>query len=216
MDRKNSVSYFKIIIYLLIYLIISSVIIYFKFNKRYLIFNCGLSFIPYILTSYCANNKDRVLICTIITLIAIIFYPNALYMFTDLTHIRTSDYYTIVHGSVQYNMDYLTWIKLGAEVSMVTLSLILSYESFINILKTINCYEHIVAALIILVFFSVLTGIALYLGRFLRLNSWDIFKFKKIFNYLINNMDQNDYTLIGVFSGIHFIITLLFSNLKKD
>ena len=216
MDKKNHASYTKILAYLLIYIILSLVIIYFEFNKRYLIFNCGLSFIPYILTSYCANNKNKIVLCTIITLIAIVFYPNALYMFTDLTHIKTSDYYTVVHGVVEYNMDYLTWLKLGAEVSIITMSLILSFESFINILKTINCYEHIVAAFIILVFFSLLTGIALYLGRFLRFNSWDIFKFRKILNYLINNLGRNDYALIGVFAGIHFIITLLFANMKKD
>lgn len=216
MEKINRSSYSKLILYTLIYIAISSTIIHFQFNKRYLIFNCVLSFIPYILTSFCANNKNKKLLCVLLTLIAILFYPNALYMFTDLTHIKTSDYYTVIDGIVNYNMDYLVWIKLGAEVAIVTLSLILSYESFINILKTVNCYIHKFASFIILIFFSGVTGIALYLGRFLRFNSWDILKFKEIIGHLLYNMSRNDYILILVFAIIHFIITLLFFNLKRN
>lgn len=204
------------LVYLLIYSAIAYVIIHFGFNKRYLIFNAGLSFIPYILTSFCANNKERVLLCTILTLIAIVFYPNAIYMFTDFTHIKTRDYYEVLNGVVNYNMDYLVWIKLSCEVSLITLSLILSFESFLNILRTINCSTHLVASFIILLFFSAITGVALYLGRFLRFNSWDIFKIKEILLYLLHNLTVNDYILIGVFAAIHFVMILLFANLKSN
>ncbi|MBP2024518.1 DUF1361 domain-containing protein [Peptoniphilus stercorisuis] len=216
MDKKTYSSFRKILVYLLIYIAIGYVIIHFGFNKRYLIFNAGLSFIPYILTSFCANNKDRILLCTILTLIAIIFYPNAIYMFTDFTHIKTKEYYEFVNGVVTYNMDYLVWIKLSCEVSLITLSLVLSFESFLNILKIVNCYNHLVASFIVLLFFSAITGIALYLGRFLRLNSWDIYKIKEIFIHLLHNLTTNDYILIGVFAAIHFVIILIFANLKNN
>lgn len=216
MFKKNYASYKKIIYYLLIYLALSFVIIYFGFNKRYLIFNAGLSFIPYILTSFCANNKDRVLICTLFIIVSIVFYPNAIYMFTDLTHIKTSDFYSVVSGNVIYNMDYLVWIKLGAEVLIVLLSLMLSYESFINILKTFSCYGYKIVSFILLILSSVVTGIALYLGRFIRYNSWDIIKVKEILIHLLDEIGTNEYILIGVFAIIHFVLILLFANLKHN
>lgn len=216
MYKKNYSSYKKIVYYLLIYLALSFVIIHFGFNKRYLIFNAGLSFIPYILTSFCANNKDRVLLCTIFIIISIIFYPNAIYMFTDLTHIKTREFYEIISGSVVYNMDYLVWIKLGTEVLIVLLSLILSYESFVNILKTFSCYGYKIVSFILLVFSSLITGVALYLGRFIRYNSWDIIKIKEILIHLLYEIGRNEYILILVFAVIHFVLILLFANLKSD
>lgn len=208
--------YKKLLLYFLIFIGLSSLILYFNFNKKYLIFNLGLSFIPYILTSYCANNKDRVLICSILTIIAILFYPNAIYMFTDLTHIKTSEYYTVINRVVNYNMDYLVWVKLSLEVAMITLSMVLSYESFINILKIVNCYKHKFASFIILVFFSGITGIALYLGRFLRFNSWDVLSFGKIIHHIIFELSINDYLLILIFAAFHFIITIIFAVLRSE
>lgn len=202
--------YKKLIYYLIIYLALSFGIIYFSFNKKYLIFNLGLSFIPFILTTFCVNNKEKAGICTIFTLIAIAFYPNAIYMFTDLIHIKTHDFYTVQNGLVNYNLYYLSWVKLCIEVTIVLMSIILSYESFINILIILRCYKHKIASGILLIFFSIITGIAIYIGRFLRFNSWDIFKIHKIATNMLLTFNYNDYILIALFAGLHLLVTILF------
>lgn len=216
MNKETTHILKKLMLYILIYVALSAVIIYFNLNKRYLIFNVGLSFIPYIASGFTLTKKDSAIIVILGLLISIIFYPNAIYMFTDFIHIKTSDYYKVISGEVVYVMDAINWIKLGAEVCLITLSLVLSYESFINMLKIIRCYGHKIAEFILLVFASAATSIAVYIGRFLRFNSWDIFQIHKIISGIIANISTNDYYLLGTFFSIHFIIILLFYNLKQD
>lgn len=216
MNKETTSILKKLMLYVLIFVAVSAVIIYFNFNKRYLIFNVGLSFIPYVISGFTLTKKDKALFVILGLFISIIFYPNAIYMFTDFIHIKTSDYYKIISGEVVYVMDSLNWIKLCAEVALITLSMVLSYESFVNMLKIIRCHGHKIAEFILLIFFSAITSIAVYIGRFLRFNSWDILEVPKIIRSILSNITLNDYYLLGAFAALHFIIILLFYNLKQD
>ena len=178
-----------------------------------MIFNLGLSFIPYIITSFSLVHKNSLIIAILALLIGTIFYPNALYMFTDFIHIKTREYY-IFNRQVQYIMDYVVWVKLCVDVLMITLSLILSYETFVNFLKILRCYNHIFPSTVILLIYSALTGIAIYIGRFMRFNSWDILNIRDITTNILTNSTQNDYYLIALFSIMHFVLILLFKNFR--
>lgn len=216
MNKETTSTLKKLMIYILIYIALSSVIIYFNINKRYLIFNAGLSFIPYLVSGFTLSKKNNSLFVLLGLFITIVFYPNAIYMFTDFIHIKTSDYYKIIGGEVVYVMEAINWIKLGAEVCIIILSMVLSFESFINILKIMRCHGHKIAELIILIFTSAGTSLAVYIGRFLRFNSWDIFKIHTIVSDILNNISTNDYYLLGAFAVIHFIIILTLYNMKQN
>lgn len=216
MNRETVNNYKKIFIYFLFYMALYACVIYFNFNIKYLLFNVGLSFIPYLLSSLCVNMKHKGLICVPITLVSIVFYPNTIYMFTDLIHIRSREFYSYSGGEMVYVTNYLNWVKLGVMVLLVVLSLVLCFESFINILKIIRCYKYKFASFIMLILFSVLSGVAVYIGRFLRYNSWNIFEIREIINYLVLNTTYNDYMLIALFSAVHFILILMFANLKSN
>ncbi|MBL7576150.1 Uncharacterized membrane protein [Peptoniphilus asaccharolyticus DSM 20463] len=216
MNKETTSTLKKLMIYILIYIAISSVIIYFNINKRYLIFNAGLSFIPYVVSGFTLSKKDSALFVLIGLFVSVIFYPNAIYMFTDFIHIRTSDYYKIIGGEVVYVMEAINWIKLGTEVCLITLSMVLSFETFVNILKLIRCHGHKIAELIMLVIASAGTSIAVYIGRFLRFNSWDVLKIHTIVSNILKDISTNDYYLLGAFALIHFIIMLTLYNMKQN
>ncbi|WP_455257359.1 DUF1361 domain-containing protein [Peptoniphilus asaccharolyticus] len=216
MNKETTSTLKKLMIYVLIYIAISSVIIYFNINKRYLIFNAGLSFIPYVVSGFTLSKKDSALFVLIGLFVSVIFYPNAIYMFTDFIHIKTSDYYKIIGGEVVYVMEAINWIKLGTEVCLITLSMVLSFETFVNILKLIRCHGHKIAELIMLVIASAGTSIAVYIGRFLRFNSWDILKIHTIISNILKDISTNDYYLLGAFAIIHFIIMLILYNMKQN
>lgn len=216
MNKETTSTLKKLMIYILIYIAISSVIIYFNINKRYLIFNAGLSFIPYVVSGFTLSKKDSALVVLIGLFVSVIFYPNAIYMFTDFIHIRTSDYYKIIGGEVVYVMEAINWIKLGTEVCLITLSMVLSFETFVNILKLIRCHGHKIAELIMLVIASAGTSIAVYIGRFLRFNSWDVLKIHTIVSNILKDISTNDYYLLGAFAIIHFIIMLTLYNMKQN
>ncbi len=205
----------KISTYILFYVFISALIIYFDFNRRYLIFNAGLSLIAYISSGF-ATVKKHVLLTLLALFITVVFFPNALYMFTDYIHIRTSEYYKTSAAGAIYNMDYSSWIKLAVDAGMITLSLVLSYETFVNILKAVKCYGYKIAGFFLSVFISAISGFAIYIGRFLRLNSWDIFALPSMLRSMIAGFETNDYYLIATFAIFQFFIILLFANLKNN
>lgn len=215
MENKNTFT--KFLIYFLIYLLTSAVIYFFNIRRLYLIFNTGLAFIPFILTSYGKREKTRGIFLILAVLVAIIFYPNCIYMFTDFIHIQRSDYYTNIN-QVIYVFNYLNWLRLGTDLIMILLSLILGYESFVNLVTIFKCRGHILAEFILLIFFSGLASLGVYLGRFIRLNSWDILNplsLKIQITDIISKMNLNDYYLLCVFAGVHFLVILLFANLKR-
>lgn len=214
MKKEDYSIYRKIFVYLLIYITLSATIIYFDLNRFYLIFNVGLSLIPFIVSSFCLVNKDNAIICILGILITIIFYPNAVYMFTDLIHIKTSEYYIPSSSSADYIMDYVNWIKLSIDFLMIFMSMALSYESLVNILKVIRCYSYKFASAIIIIIVSIITGIAIYIGRFLRFNSWDFLALVDILRNMIANITLNDYMLIGIFSIVHLLVIVILLNLK--
>lgn len=215
MNIKTLNNFKKIIIYLAFYIILSALIVYFNLNRRYLIFNLGLSFIGYIFSNLALIKKNKFL--TLLALLAcFVFFPNAIYMFTDFIHIKTAEFYQMSSGKVIYNMDYINWIKLAIDNLMILLSLVLSFETFVNILRSINCYGYKFASFVLLLFFSLVNGFAVYIGRFLRFNSWDILKIHKIMLDLINSLTINDYYLLGTFCLFQFLVIILFANLKSN
>lgn len=201
----------KIFIYFAVFGLISLVIFYFNLNRYYLSYNLALSFIPYLLTENIVRNKDRKAINIFLALIALLFYPNAIYMFTDFIHIDTSEYYKWVeYKDIIYNLNYVNWVKLGCDVSAIFLSLTLSYESFENFSEIIGIKNFLIKVLM-LVPLSLITGFAIYLGRILRLNSWNVItSVREIIQVAKNIVTPEILGLVLTFSGIHFILILIF------
>lgn len=209
---------FKLIFYFLIYIGLSFAVFYFDLNRFYLVINCGLSMFAFVLSEVGLSFKRSTFLVILVTIPAIFFYPNCIYMATDFIHTKTSEFYSVdIHRNVNYVMNYVSWLKMMVDVLFITLSLILSYETFINILEIIKVKGHVFAEFIMLVFFSGISGIAVYLGRFVRFNSWDVVSpsnLKLIYSTLMN-LHYNDYLLIGVFAAFHLAIIILFSIFKR-
>lgn len=210
---------FKLVMYFLIYFGLSFVVFHFRFNRFYLVVNCGLSMIPFVLTEISISLKKSALLVFFLTIIAIFFYPNCIYMATDFIHTRTREFYEFTaNRKVEYVMDYLPWLKMMTDTLLITLSLILSYESLVNILEIIKVKGHILAEIIMLIFFSGISGIAVYLGRFVRFNSWDVISpsnLKLIYETLIG-LKHDDFLLIGVFAAFHFVLIMLLCVFKRS
>ncbi len=92
----------------------------------------------------------------------LLFYPNAPYMITDFVHFRDTRGLLMWYDLVIYSIFSFTSFLLGF-VSIYLISEII--EKWIN--KTI--------AWLLIGFVLFLSSFGIYLGRFIRLNSWDIF-----------------------------------------
>jgi uncharacterized membrane protein len=97
----------------------------------------------------------------VLTFLLLLFLPNSFYMITDLVHVQT-----VIGIDVLYNIIFTTLaIFIGLIAGFISLY-IFHYE----LLKRMYYkYAHLIIGILI-----VITSFAVYLGRYLRWNSWDI------------------------------------------
>lgn len=106
----------------------------------------------------------------------LIFFPNAPYMITDFIHISGYNFYL---NREQYSQLILStnmtiWIRIvyiGLGMFMGILAGLLSLRMIHKVLR--QCFNGLFTRFFLLAIF-VLTGYGIFLGRFLRLNSWNI------------------------------------------
>lgn len=191
---------FIILIYIIILLII--------YPKYYfLIWNIFLAYIPFLLSFIKIKNK---FFKCINNLIALVFFPNVIYLFTDLIHISVMKYYVKDIQGIRYIMNFTNWIRLSLIFVAVLIAIKLSYISLNNFIVDYR-FKHV-----IYVFISILTGVAVYIGRFIRLNSWDLIL--NPFNTLIiifKNINSDTIQYILLFAIIQYIVLIIMKDEYK-
>ena len=158
------------------------------FNTYYLIWNLILAWIPMIFALVFKKNigkepsRGRNIIVLFSSLMWLFFFPNAVYMITDYIHLSNDIFYysnsdyTSYLGKRKniYNLDSLPWnnffsisfaVFLGCALSVLSLYIFHSYIEK-------KGGKRIGRIFVIVV--HLLSGYAIYLGRFIRFNSWDV------------------------------------------
>lgn len=137
-----------------------------KFNKSFfflfLIWNVFLAIIPYIITMYLHTKPNLSKLKLGFWFLAwLAFLPNAPYIVTDLIHIRIGN-------------NSMLWLDVLVILSFALSGLFVFYLSIIDMQRLIyQKFRRIpIETLTTLVLF--LCGFGVYLGRFLRYNSWEI------------------------------------------
>lgn len=135
-----------------------------SFFYLFLNWNLFLAFIPWVLSTYAIMNpriqKNKIAISLIIVA-WLLFFPNAPYILTDLFHLGESDHMP-------------AWFDLILILTYAWTGLLFGFLSFWDI-------ERILKQLInnrLITLFSVgllfLCSFGIYIGRYLRWNSWDV------------------------------------------
>jgi uncharacterized membrane protein len=140
----------------------------FHLSSDRILWNSFLAFIPLFLSIWLFRRaRSRSLVWWLIASIFLIFLPNAPYILTDIIH-------------------FIAYVRRGYPTSIIILVLIPQYALFIWV-----GFQAYVLSLLNLVFYlkkqglkrlifpiefliHLLCAIGIYLGRFLRLNSWDV------------------------------------------
>ncbi len=132
-----------------------------------LIWNLFLAWIPFILAFIAhAVSWKRIwlyLVIPFIALLWLLFFPNAPYMLTDLQDLARS-------GGVDAPLWYDVLIVVWCSWTGTLLGVISLYLMQDIIIRTIGRWAGWVFVLVI----SSLSSFGIYIGRFVRLNSWDI------------------------------------------
>lgn len=128
----------------------------------FLVWNLFLAWIPYALSTRLKafSGKKQIWSLSILSL-WLLFYPNAPYIVTDLIHLRPRPPYPV-------------WYDLSVLFSFAVTGLLLGAYSLINVQHWLSgLWPKMARALPWVAIPLGSTGV--YLGRFLRWNSWDVF-----------------------------------------
>lgn len=128
----------------------------------FLVWNLFLAFIPYAITSYLIYLKttNRFLL-TLSLCVWLLFLPNAPYIVTDLVHIK-------------YCSSEVLWLDVLMIFSFAVNGLILFYYSIKDCKSILKEYFNNTLVEFIIISILFISSFGIYLGRFLRYNSWEI------------------------------------------
>lgn len=128
----------------------------------FLNWNLFLAFIPWLLSSVIViKGIDKKFILILLILSWLVFFPNSPYILTDLFHLRLRSSAPI-------------WFDLIVILSFAWTGLIYGFTSLMDIEVLLKKYLKEKWINFTIVLFLFLSGFGIYLGRYLRWNSWDI------------------------------------------
>lgn len=202
---------------------------YQNFLALWLNWNLVLAILPLILVKLGKRSilKKRPLGLTIVLLLAsLFFFPNSLYMVTDYIHLQNSNFYSIkVLETGQYEIfkSYETIYSSNIEdwIQLISTSMAFLISSYLG-LKSLDLFlNEILVGLnkglktLILVAIASLSSIGIYIGRFLRFNSWDIFKPLSLVKSLVESLEGFSYSFILLFTVYTLFIYSLYKLIKN-
>ena len=172
-----------------------------SFFYLFLVWNLFLAIIPYAISVYLINKEKLSKIKLLIWFsIWLLFLPNAPYIITDLLHLRLSD-------------KHFMWLDVLVVTSFAYNGLIIFFLSVLDMETVLKKYLKPKKLFYFIVFVVFLTGFGMYLGRFLRYNSWEIIQnpfnlFSDVFDIILNpnqHIEAWIFTLtLGAFLSIGF------------
>ena len=176
---------------------------------NFLLWNLFLAFLPLLfawIISFFVGKLNKVIII-IGSLVWLLFYPNAPYMISDLIHVNSTS------SMVLYDT-----------LIIFSFSMLALFYGFYSIKIVHFCYRQITSkrtAHLVIVASILLSSAGIYLGRILRLNSWDLFThpiqtMTTIFDHLWPvNKNPTTYVIILLFSFIQFLLLVLIKDMDE-
>jgi uncharacterized membrane protein len=134
-----------------------------NFKGIFLVWNLFLAWIPFLIAFSLSQKEKKVHPVKLLMYLSVwlLFLPNAPYIITDFVHLRP-------------RVGVPLWYDGMAIFIFAFHGLILGIVSTLFIHEVLEKYTTNFKAWIFLSFSFILTGYGIYLGRFLRWNSWDI------------------------------------------
>lgn len=168
-----------------------------------MIWNYFLAIIPVymaLLSKYYSNLEKRVP-AVVFSLLWLLFFPNAFYMLTDFKyiskiHFPVWDIYTVIGSNLT------PWILLTNLVISVTAGVIAGIISLEIIHKILKENLGSKVSWIVVTMLMILTSFGVYIGRFARLNSWDVWNLEKLFDDIMSVMTPFAPVFILIFTLI--------------
>lgn len=140
----------------------------------------------------------------------ILLFPNVPYLITDMIHISPLIFYVFTEEGAWYVRDIMPWLQLCHIAIGVISGLLFGYRSLYHMHNyMIQNHKRLISWLFVLAI-CLASGYGVYLGRFLRLNSWDILHPIDLICEIVKNTELFAFEFTLVFAGFVYISYLMY------
>jgi uncharacterized membrane protein len=215
MDLKKMVKdphYLALSLYVILSIIFG--FIYSNFLVIFLGWNLILAGFVYFLSDYfimLRKKNKKTWILSLVYIVYFLFFPNTIYVMTDFVHLQNYTFFNEYASIYAYQLS--DWVVL----MMITLGALLGAKLGISSLKNMRFYlfgwmkRYYYLYLLGLFFIS---SVGIYIGRFIRLNSWEFHKILEVIPEVFHRFDF----FIGflfIYVMIHFTSYFVMSSFNK-
>ncbi len=152
-------------------------------NFRYLIWNLFLAWIPFALAVFVYDRWRRRrggMLLLVLGGLWLLFFPNAPYIATDVVHLR--------HDSVS---PY--WYDAVTIAAFAWMGVLLGFASLYLMQTVVRQWRGAIAGWIFAFVAIALGSLGIYLGRFLRLNSWDALEHPSVLPRILHTVARDPF-----------------------
>lgn len=183
-----------------------------RYFMMFMLWNLFLAWIPLIMTysilfvrqTPWSHWKKRLTIMGF-SLIWLLFYPNIPYLITDLIHLGTNTY--LIHTPYQFTFSFISWYEFAAMVLSVWIGIMLGFASLYPLQQLIAKHTHPIVGQGFAFLIALLSGYGIYLGRFPRLNSWDLLLSPRtLYRTVLSSLNVKTLAFSVLIGGMYWII----------
>jgi uncharacterized membrane protein len=171
------------------------------FQYFFLVWNLFLAWLPFLFALVVVGFRRKQVMLGAFGLLWLLFFPNTTYLVTDLIHLRYTSIIPIWYDAFMLFAFALTGLMLGL------LSLYFVHA-------VVRSYTGTAVGWLFVVAVTVLGGVGVYIGRFMRWNSWDVFTNPLslandlLLNFLRPELFLKAFVTTGVLTAV-FLVTYL-------
>lgn len=172
-----------------IYMVVLGMLFFVVRRKMYawLIWNMLLAVMPLVISSFVVLVKKPAVRAGLLA-VWMLFLPNAFYIATDLVHLSQEDFYDVGRAGIVegYKEDigaYTMLIVVFAGAVLGMLAGVMSVADVHGVMAKKKWAGWAIAGIV------ALAGFGVYIGRFVRLNSWDVLRPAKLIGEVVGSLD---------------------------
>jgi uncharacterized membrane protein len=179
-------------------------------NYNFLIWNLFLALVPFdlaLIIRYLSGKKGQLLLKLGLTVVWLAFFPNAMYMVTDFSHLSS------IGTGLMTETQFFNYAILAVGVLMGLL-FGLSSAHIIG-----RVYAGVLSSTWTVVFYIVLSFVSaygIYLGRFLRINSWELISAPhKVLTMFLTSLSTHSLVFVISFGSLQFALLVLYHMMRR-
>lgn len=147
----------------------------------------------------------------IIAIVWLLFFPNTFYLLTDYIHLSGIDFIVWEGQHLVFNRDLQVWFDLTLFHVFIALGVILGCLNMYIVHHDVSSQFGQAAGWLVIHGIVILGSFGIYLGRFIRLNSWDVFTNPvPVVTEISNTMTLHSLGFIAFYSFVLWSLYMIF------